>query len=274
MQKLLSFFSLLVILQSLIAQKKFEGKIVYEMMVDKKKEKKPETTMVEAYFGKQKIKVLLNEASASNSYKEDLLLNLEEDVIYRINNKQKTYSKQLFQKRRLTGDGSMPFMIASPERNRKYIGYNTTAFVMADTTKNNFFGPVDFTFWYADSIYFFIKEEYTDFDILPILSNGKSVGMGMKMKMGTGEDEISGEVKPISISAETIPDSIFAIPAGYSLEEQPTADSAMAMVDSSAKWSVDTVAARMPIKRYKGKKTTKPNTKKQPQKNNALNPKE
>ena len=68
------------------------------MMVDKKKEKKPETTMVEAYFGKQKIKVLLNEASASNSYKEDLLLNLEEDVIYRINNKQKTYSKQLFQK--------------------------------------------------------------------------------------------------------------------------------------------------------------------------------
>jgi hypothetical protein len=41
-----------------------------------------------------------------------------------------------------------------PEKNKKVLGYSCKAYQIKDTSKSDFMEPMNFCFWYADSIFF------------------------------------------------------------------------------------------------------------------------
>lgn len=163
------YFALIAIMtlgSTSFAQKNFEGKIVYQMTA----ESKNENAEITAYFSNQKIKAEVKKWDSLSSRKDDLLMDFEKGIVYYIDPNNKTYRAENILDKKID---RMPALEPLPGKNKLLLGYHCTAYQIKDTIKSDFMGPMNFCFWYADSLYFFIKEEYRSIDMVPMFTNGK-----------------------------------------------------------------------------------------------------
>ena len=277
-------FILFFISTTVIAQQNFEGKIIYIMTSGESQK-----NFLEANFSKQKIKITVQKINA-NSRKQEYLLDFENGFVYDIDSNEKRYKQKMFAGKEMYNKN---LLVLFPEKNRKILGYSCTAYVIYDSTKSDFFPPSKSYVWLADSLYYPVKEEYLNSEILPMLTNGTSICMGAEMKMGEDSSETIKFV-PISITSGTIPDSVFTIPEDYIAEvingmpnpeiyrEVESDSSIIAAVDSTVREFIqitDSIEKAQKLKKHLYKKSThkkypSKNTHNQPTKSAAIKPKQ
>lgn len=258
------------------AQKSFEGKVTYKFQEATGKSE----MRMDAYFGKQKIKAILKESDSIKNGKDDLLIDFTKGIIYHLNSTNKTYRADSMKNFTVQG---MPAVTPASGKSKNILGYHATEFTGLDTSKSEFMVQMNFTIWYADSLYFPFDKAYANKDMIPMFGNGSTISMGMEI-------DKYFLMTPVSVEPQSLPGSIFSVPADYLQEQyfEPAADSVMAELkaqdsalkasaeimlaaDSVLKAAVDEAAIKI---KKKAKKSTKQNTKKQPQKNSALKSKE
>ncbi|MBL0359382.1 MAG: hypothetical protein IPP72_22090 [Chitinophagaceae bacterium] len=279
MRTLITLF-IILIGNSISAQKNFEGKINYKMNSNSQ----DTSTSITAYFGKQKIKAVFKQRDSIKNKKDDLLIDFENGVVNYINAEKNTYRTIKLQDMEMD---RMPALKPFPEKNKQLLGYNCTAYITTDTSKNEYISFTPFYFWYADSLFFKVKNEYSNIDMVPIFTNGNTVGMGMQMNLGNGRGEVYIELTPVSILKETIPDSVFSLARlqferKYIESSSTLADSTQILVDSISRLiqqAADSVVKMIEKQAKIGKKspsrkTASKNTHKQPTKPSATKPKE
>ena len=270
---------LLFAFTNISAQNNFEGKIIYKLTSP---EKGTGNGIIETYFGKQKIRVYVKENELSG--RDDLLLDFEKGIVHYINTISKTYKTDSLSNRKKR---SMPTLNSSPAGNKIISGYSCSAFSFTDTSKSDFMGDMFFSVWYADSLLFNISDEQKDYEMVPMFTNGTSVGMGMEMGMGKEKKKITMSLVPLSITFQVLPDSIFNISGDYTAQlrlDYDLGETTNSNIDSSAQATVDSVAklidslAREVHQEEKLKKSSKKRSSKtahsQPIKSPATKPKE
>jgi hypothetical protein len=214
-----------------IAQDNFEGKITYRMSFSMDKE----NTTIEALFGDQKIKVLVKQASPKPNDKEDLILDFKNGFFYKITNHNKTYTIDSFKKSNGDIFKSPESLVPFTEKNIILLGYQSSAFTLPVVEKSSLpFENTTATFWYADSLWYRIPEKYASVQMVPLFTNGTSVGFGMKLVIQLEQNKNeSSEFTILAVEPKKIPDSLLELPPGYTLasdnnvfeESQSTADS-------------------------------------------------
>ncbi|MEP7141999.1 MAG: hypothetical protein ABI707_03965 [Ferruginibacter sp.] len=221
------------------SQDNFEGKITYRISSSMEKE----NSTMEVLFGDQKIKVLVTPSVSKSNNKEDLILDFKNGVFYKITNRNKTYAIDSLKKSGNDIINSQKLMVALPEKNAILLGYKSSAFTIpAAEIRGLPSTNVMATFWYADSLQYKIPEKYTSVQMVPLFTNGSSVGLGIKlvMQMEQNKNDTS-EFLVLTIEPKKIPDSLLGLPPGYALasennafdENQVTADTTMVFPDTS-----------------------------------------
>lgn len=196
------------------AQGNFEGKITYEMSFSNVKG----NTVLETLFGNQKIKVLVKQAGVTHNDKEDLILDFKNGIYYKITNHTKSYTVDSFTKGKGDILKSPKSLVPSTKENKFKLGFKTSAYTLA-TAENPGFENTNSTFWYADSLLYKIPEKYVSFEMVPLFTNGTSVGFGMKMIMLSQQNKKdSFSFVILSVEPKNIPDSMLELPVGYSLK--------------------------------------------------------
>lgn len=206
---LLSAFALVSVVS--FCQLPFEGKIVYKM-VDGEKMKE---ASIEAWFGKGKIKAIVNETNEDRKPKEDLLIDFTNGIIYYLDTDNKTYRIDS-----LANKKSFPGLTKTPAKNKTITGYPATAYGTIDTSDSEFLGKMEMNFWYADSIYFPVDSKYNFYEMIPIFSNGTNIGLGMEMNLGISSPEKSFTITALSVTPMQLSDSDFILPQDYTIEEE------------------------------------------------------
>ncbi len=201
---------LLLIVNSIFAQKNFEGKIIYKINSGSP----GESAVITAYFGNQKIKADYKNLDSARDGKESVLLDFEKGIVYYINARAKTYRANNILDKNMD---RMPAIKPLPEKNKQLLGYSCAAYITTDTSRNEYMAFNPFYFWYADSLFFKVKNEYSNIDMVPFFTNGTRVGMGVQMNLGHGWGELNVELSPIAVKEQPVTDTVFAL-TGLQLE--------------------------------------------------------
>lgn len=206
--KSFSIFFALLICTDLYAQQNFEGKIVYAGNFLGKEE-------ITVFFGKDKLLTKTSPIDSINGNNKDLLIDFSKGVVYYLDRLTKTYSSE-----NIT-DSKSDFHVLTPwaEKNVTVLGHHCSAYKPADrSTDKPERSP--FSIFYADDLFYHVKEEYTRMQGLQFFTNGKNVGMGIEME---ATDNKKQGIFPVSIAAEKmLPDSIFTIPQNYKMKSYET----------------------------------------------------
>ncbi|MES2849231.1 MAG: DUF4412 domain-containing protein [Bacteroidota bacterium] len=222
MRTLITVFILSLVNQLSVAQKNFEGKIIYENTIPRLGK-----STTEIYFGNQKLKI--RELSGQKSgYPEERITDFLKGIAYWINDSSKTYYEFLVPKR--LSDSIMELKIDSltklkpfPEKNKRILGYNCTAYTLGNISEpipEMRMPRVAIYMWYADSLFYTIDNMYKHGTDIEKATNGRNVGMGMEINIGPDSSLQKIISEPVSIISEAFPDSVFLIPAGYSLTSE------------------------------------------------------
>ncbi len=218
--KLIAFLLFLLFCNTMIfAQTPFQG--IVQLRLKDESEKK--SGRVEIYYGQNKILGMIRTKDSSENGKDDILLDFSKGIQYRINRQTKTYRVDSItaDKDPLMSDN----MVLDSSKRRTIIGYSSAAYSLKDSTESSFFGNMEMTSWYADSLFFPLEKAYAGSSETKIFTNGKTIGMGMEMSLSLGKDmKKAFELLPLSITPQLMPDSLFEIPVGFA-EEVPMADS-------------------------------------------------
>lgn len=215
MKALIVAVSLLLIDNNLIAQKNFEGKIIYDCSVPGVYK-----ASTEIYFGNQKIKIIETTDSEFKPSVESRMIDFKRGVIYWISDTSKTYYEVLLIKRPFDSITELkPF----PEKNKRIMGYNCTAFMLGDSleaTPEMRLPSMHIYMRYADSLFYQVDEKFKNATGIEKATNGTNVGMGMEINIGSDSFMQSIIATPVSIVPGPIPDSVFLVPAGYILKSE------------------------------------------------------
>jgi hypothetical protein len=238
---LLIIWSTALVLSQANAQNAFEGIIVYKLHNSAEENQDAELT---ALFGKNSIRLRFREKE--NYDKEEILVNLDSGKIFTLNSIEKTYRV----KKLVSTD-----FLAADLSSKKIAGYETTAIdVSQQSIAGSLFGGGKLVLYTANELHFPVPEKYSTNPELVIVSQNKIV-LGAVMKYSKGmfhEDESETDTLPempvitvdaISVKQMNLPSEDFTVPsdyAKYSFNDFSVADSAIAMVDSTA-WAVDSV---------------------------------
>jgi hypothetical protein len=244
---LLFVWSIALVLSHANAQKPFEGIIVYKLHNSAEEKQDAELT---ALFGKNSIRLRFKENE--NYDKEEVLINLDSGKVFTLNSTEKTYRV----KKLVSTDFS-----AADLSSKKIAGYETTAVDMShQSIAGSLFGGGKLVLYKANDLYFPVPEKYSTNPELVIVSQNKIVlGAVLKYNKKTlmydeNEDDDTLQDMPIitvdaiSVKLMNLPTEDFIIPsdyAKYSYNDFSVADSAIAMVDSTA-WMMDSVATALP----------------------------
>lgn len=240
MYKIFGVLGILLFSLNGIAQNNFEGKINYSMSFSNDKE----ITYVEALFGDQKIKVLVKQSTSKSNNKEDLILDFKNGIIYKIINGNKTYLIDSLKKSRGDLFESPKSLVPLTNKDTIILGYKSSAFNLPVSEKaESVSEKIRATLYYADSLLYQIPEKYASFEMVPLFTNGTSVGFGVNMMIDQTENKkIGSEFSILSVEPQNIPDSLLEIPAGYKMVadnsfldgDQPMADSIQMEADTIA----------------------------------------
>src|SRR4051812_26741165 len=88
MHRLIAVLAITFFHAGAIGQSNFEGKVNYRMTISQE----PDSSTVEALFGNQKIKVLVNPGMNKPGDREDLLLDFEKGILYKITNHSRRFT--------------------------------------------------------------------------------------------------------------------------------------------------------------------------------------
>ncbi|MEO5893237.1 MAG: hypothetical protein ABIQ31_23505 [Ferruginibacter sp.] len=216
MLKIIAFAAFsFVCLTTAVAQNNFEGKVTYRLSFSSEKE----NSVIEALFGDQKIKVLVKPSSSSSSQKEDLILDFKNGIFYKITNKTKTYTIDSFKKSNNDIFASAKTLVPVNEKNTSTFGYKSTAYTLPADGQNNLpMANIKVILWYADSMRFQVPEEFASVEMVPLFTNGSTVGLGMKMLMQLEENKNdSSQFTVLAVEPQKIPDSLLALPPDFTL---------------------------------------------------------
>jgi hypothetical protein len=248
MHKLIAFagLSLFFFLQ-ISAQDNFEGIISYKVNFPGEKD----AATMKAFFGKQKIKILVNQGSAKPTNKEDLILDFSNGIYYNINNISKSYSIDSIKKSDKDLLQSIHSLVPLPKQNKIQVGFKTSAFTLPLIEKTAMpFENAAATIWYADSLFYKIPEKYASVAMVVLFTNGNTVGFGMKLTMQTDQKKLdSFELTPIAVEQRSIPDSLLDLPIGYILSNAFESLKGQETIDSVKSVPADTIA--VPSQRVK-----------------------
>lgn len=242
-----------------LSQTNFQGKVVYTLSVKSVEQNSSDT--LEIYFGRNKIKGVQR---GSSKKKEDLLIDFEEGLSYTIKHDSKTYQVDKIEEGK-TGD-----LVADKSANKILLNQPATAYSVLPKDSSAGFGAKA-TYWYADSIFYIVPQQYVSSQDVTMFTNGKNLGLGMYMGLKFGEVTMIVEGKPMSIEPMSLPDSLFIMPADYVLDIPEPDSTVKAEPDSIVKADLDEIekkpARKAPVKKAPAKKAP---VKKAPVKNSAV----
>jgi hypothetical protein len=270
MKTLIAVVVLSLLSQLAVAQKNFEGKIVYKLA------SLFGDTQVTVYFGNERLKAEINSTDSIDNNDDDLLIDFANGIVHFMNRRKKTYRTDSIAGTKMQRLPSIKYL---PEKNKKILGYNCSAYEMADTSNNDFKNGVSFSVFYADSLFYSVKQDYVNIEMTPLFTNGKTICMGIEVKQKNDSQKSAFGLIPILITAEKIPDSIFSL-SDYDLDaitiiNTPSLeDSVKQAVDSSVKDIIARVKQIENGKKKTHKKSPSKNTHNQPTKSPAIKPKE
>ncbi len=214
MPKAVFLFCFLFSRAVVFSQAPFEGKIIYKMTGDDENQ----SGMAEVLYGKQKIKGAVKKSSAEAKQDDIIIIDFSKGIFYRINDSAKNYSA-----RQLKNDSTNSIFVRyhKTEMKRNILGQHCSSFSFIDTTqRKSLIGDMDFLFWYSDSLYYPVSQQYINSDDIPMFTNGKNIGMGVKMEMDILGKRTVVNLEPVQIQAMLLPDSLFDLPKGYILKKE------------------------------------------------------
>lgn len=280
MKTLITIFILSLVSKLTCAQQNFEGKIVYAGNFLGKEE-------ITVFFGNNKLLTKTSPIDSINGNNKDFLVDFTTGVVYYLDRLTKTYSS----KNITDSKSDFPALTPWVEKNETILGHHCSAYKPVDrSTDKPERSP--FSIFYADDLYYHVKEEYTHMQGLQFFTNGKNVGMGIEIE---ANDNKKQGILPVSIAAENISDSIFSL-AGFerhsitvidteakedadAIAVRVAADSAVKAVADSVVKVIDSIISAMEKKqdiptKSKPKKSSPKNTHTQPTKSPAIKPKQ
>lgn len=204
-------FPVLFICTTLYAQQNFEGKIVYAGNFLGKDE-------ITVFFGKDKLLTKTNPIDSINGNNKDFLIDFTKGVVYYIDRLFKTYSRESITDSR----SDLLTLVPSAENNTIILGYNCSAYRLTGQ-KGHEQEKDPFYFFYADTLLYHVKEEYTRLQGLQFFTNGANVGMGFQTAPAKFSDDKKMGLIPVSVAAEIIPDSIFSL-SGFKIYDITVTD--------------------------------------------------
>jgi hypothetical protein len=219
MRKLFLFLTYLLFSALIFSQTVFEGKVKHSLTAEKLNQK----GTVEVFYGNQKIKGKIYMPAEEGIKEDEILIDFSKGILYHLYPLKKTYHLTHLKNK----ISSFPNLPATTQK-KIILNLSCTSFFLKDTAKSEWMGEMDIMFWFADSLYFPVSEEYLTSDEIPLFTNGKTIGMGMNINMPfEGKDKNIFILTPTSIEKGAIPDSIFQIPINYKLlsDNSSTGDS-------------------------------------------------
>ena len=261
MNKIFTFFTVMVLSASLNAQQQFEGKIVYNLHASMDEKKNEPDAQLAAFFAPQKIKLTFRKGGQDDP--EAIILNLADGKIYSLNSKTKRYTIKYMKEN----------LVAPPVAGKTYLGYKASAFQATDNGISNLlggmFGNSEITFFSSDSLLFTVPEKYSRNPELVIIYKNHVV-LGAEIKLGSltpGTDNAimqenlitatAIEINPIAVSPAE-----FVVPTDYvNQKDEVASDSVTTLMDSSMT-TVDTTKATPNKAAVKRTTTKKPVSKK------------
>ena len=241
-----------------LAQKQFEGKIIYNLhasMDEKKGEPDAELTAV---FSSNKMKLYFKKEGKDDP--EAIILNMDSGKIYTVNSEIKRYSvKDLKEK-----------PAAQPMSSRTFVGYKAMPVQANENGLGSLLGGVfassEFTFFVSDSLIFNVPEKYSrNAELILVNKNHLVLGADIKLGafMGSEGDAESKEnlitAAATMISPMPISPAEFVIPSDYinKIDDFAAADSSAAMDKIEMAMDTPVAVSKKPVvKKTSTKKTT------------------
>jgi len=265
MKHLIAALFILLVNDGAVAQNNFEGKIIYKMS---NALTGSQNILVTAYFGREMIKAEVQTNGVSNEGMDDLLIDFSGELIYYIQKDSRTYRINSSRTQ------AMPVPVRTQGKNSIILGHSCSAYKGIDTSKNEFQKDTEINFFYADSLHYAAKKQFSNLEMIPMFTNGTHIGMGMEFIQNTEKGKKSViTLTPQSVTAEKIPDSIFSL-TGYTIRKEADntilmaeSDSVMRVADSAVKAATDALKEAVREVDDQPGKSQKNKSKKYPSKN-------
>jgi|GEM_PF-3953197 len=280
---------LLIITNSILAQKTFEGKITYQLTGSRQKI----NALADVYFKHNKLNASLRTAAGEEKSKDDLLILIEEGTVYHLNLAENTCRTDDLRKPFAL---SAPTFINNPSFNKSILGFYCNAVTLDQTNDNRFMGGAAITLWTADSLLFPCNKKFATGEMSVAFINGTNINLAAQFIFNTPEGKDTANLGAILIQPGILNDSIFLLPPGMkavsnipnreitpSIQDDSAviaaADSASKIVDSVVKSIMKKQAAKQrktqkSSLKSSSRKRSSENTHKQPTKSPATKPKE
>jgi hypothetical protein len=219
MRKVLLCFCLFLCLLPSIAQKRFEGVVIYKLTLE---EDTNVLIHLNAYFKQDKIKLVTSVEKAPKEMdvkNETLILDFKIGAIDRLKPEKKKLEREMMIKGKKE---DIPEITKFDDLSKSILGYECEGYknkeIKIATTdsilKNT--PAVEFRLWYAKELSFKIPDQYKKIQMVPLLTNG-NVGMAFELKVDTGDKKINLISEAINIQQKHLPESVFQVPVGYTL---------------------------------------------------------
>lgn len=195
-----------------LAQKQFEGIVTYQIT----NEKNEALAKYRLYYGNSKIKGELIEAADTTFSREsnEVIIDLTTGFIHEVSTKTK-----IIVTKNLKPDKTIN-LIPSVKLNKILLNQRMNAYVEPISfSANSKKDTTPTVYWYGDSLFYTIPAAYIDRSMSHI-GNGKLVFLSSKECMGEGAIGYNHFITAISIQRKNIADSIFKLPAGYTMQNQ------------------------------------------------------
>ena len=219
MRQVLLCWCLLLCLLSGFAQKRFEGVVIYQLTL---KEDTNVLIHLNAYFKKDKIKLVTSVEKAPKEMdvkNETLILDFKIGAIDRPKPEKKKLEREMMIKGKKE---DIPEITKADELSKSILGYDCEGYKNQEikiTTSDSILKNtpmVEFRLWYAKELSFKIPDQYKRIQMVPLLTNG-NVGLAFELIAGVGDKRINLTSEAIHIQRKHLPDSVFQLPAGYTL---------------------------------------------------------
>jgi hypothetical protein len=223
MKTLIITVTLLLIGNTLIAQKNFEGKIVYELSESSGRE----NGTIEAFFRNQKVKAHIIDKSKSQP-QDDIIIDLTNGKIYYLDLLNKEYSVDSVLSDKVQ---AFPQIEKDISKNKYILGYSCKGYSGVHNYNPKPEDQKTFTTWLADSLFFIFDKKYSTNDMIPLFGNGENIAMGFDMEMNMDSKIFLFTAKPISVEEKLLHDSLFLIPLNYQLKNSEANADGVKMIE-------------------------------------------
>lgn len=187
MKKILLPFLSILFISAIFSQIPFEGKITHKIT----SELENQSGIIEMFYGKQKVRGIANDSNLERN-SDITIFDFAKGLKYHIHPLEKTYTIDSLDRK--SPNNFFNSFIKTGKHNTISSHY-CSAFAITDTIKDDN-ENMHFIFWYADSLYFPINNQYINSSEIFAFTNGKNIGMGMDLSMTSGEEEKNTQYYP------------------------------------------------------------------------------